>query len=148
MHAKEIQMKASRFLGGEKEVLWTDLGEWKSSQIQIMEGVEQLLWLQGDTPELEAERILAILMGYAVTVQHKGSIEQTLQRAEEIIPLVSEPVLKCHLLVFCYGVCYDDELCREAELLIAEIKRKGRGEEICMVEELLEGMKDNGGITF
>lgn len=145
--AKEIQAKASRFLCGESADIWMDIKEWKDSQTQIVEGIEQLAWMQGDTLEEEAERVLAVLMGYTVTARYGDYIERTLQQAEEILPLIPDPVLKCHLAVFCYGICYDDELMKEAERLLQELKRKGRGDEIQIVEELLEGMKENSDIT-
>lgn len=148
LQAKELQMMVGRILHGGCGDEWTDVGEWMDSQTQITDGIDKLIWMQGESHEEEAERILAILMGYTVAVQRGSYIDSILQRAEEVFPYVSDRILKCHLAVFCYGICYDDSLCEEAERLMEEIKRTGRGEEIGMVEELLESMKENSGVTY
>lgn len=146
LFAKTLQLKVYHFLSEENE--WTDVGEWLDFQTRIISDIERLVWMKGESPDVEAERLLAILMGYTITVRNGHYIGMTLESAEKLLPCISDMVLKCHLMIFCFAVCYDDSLCEDVENLIDEIKRSGRGEEILKVEQLFESMKENSGITY
>ena len=93
----------------------------------------------GSNDTEEGERILAILMGYTLAVRNAQNIATTLQKAEEVLPRISNKLLKCKLAVFCYGECLDQELGIMAQTLINELKRseKDNGHLGCL-EELLQ----------
>lgn len=140
--AKELQHLAGAFLCEGSEPAFTDIQDWTAMQTKLNKSIEQLVGEKGTTPEEEAERVLAILMGYTVAIRNTQQVQQILEDAERILLVVEDPILKCHLLVFCYGVCYDEELREEAHRLLEEQKQAGRTEEIAFVEELLRSMEE------
>jgi len=140
--AKELQHLAGTFLKEGSELALTDIQDWTAMQTKLTGCIEQLVNEKGSTPEEEAERVLGLLMGYTVAIRSMHQVQQTLEDAERVLPEVSDPILKCHLLVFCYGVCYDDKLGEEAHRLLEEQKQAGRTDEIVFVEELLKGMEE------
>ena len=136
--AREVQHLASRFLYDECDKMYTDIGEWTEVQNCLVQGIEHLAQQEGSSPEEEAEAVLAILMGYTVTVRNSRNIAATLKRAKRVLPKVEDKILKCHLAVFCYGENYDPKLAEMAHGLIGELKGEGKGSEVVPVEALLE----------
>ena len=65
-----------------------------------------------------------------------------LVQAEGVLPKVKDPVLRCHLAVFCYMECLDEELERGIHREMMELKKSGRGEEIRMLEKMLEDIQE------
>lgn len=146
--AKEIQCLVGRYLQTEMNSFYTDIQEWNELQESLSKKMSMLIGVEGDSPTEEAEFILAILMGYTIFLRNPRHINNALKRAERILPLLENGILKCHLAVFCYGECYDDGLAVLAQKLINESKQRGNGEEIRHVEQLFESMKENSGITY
>lgn len=140
--AKKIQMLAEKFLYDSQDMEYTDVESWAERQEELSIGVENLLEQRGMTSDEEAERLLAILMIYLVTIRKPKHIENVLQQAEQVMPYIQDAVLKCHLAVFCYGICYDEELGRTARCLIEEQKAIGRRDEVTMVEELMSTLAE------
>ena len=142
LQAKELQNMAGAFLYEGNESAFTDIQDWTVMQKQLSMGIERLMNEKGSTPNEEAERLLAILMGYAVAIRNPQQIQVALEEAERVLPDVTDDILKCHLMVFCYGVCYDEELGEEIHRLLEELKQTGRAEEIAFVEDLFESMEE------
>lgn len=117
--------------------LFTDVEEWKHVQSHLTRELRELERLEGSTPEEEGELLLAILMGYCVTVRNSRLIDRILERAERVLPCLTDKVLRCKLAAFCYRECPDGELLELVRSLIVELKREGRGEEILRIEEFL-----------
>ena len=139
--AKEVQYYAAVCLTG--DIGFTDVEEWQELQTRLTSGIKELDEWEGENPDEEAERLLAILMGYCVAVRDGRRIHRALERAEQVFPRVQDSVLKCHLAVFCYMEWRDEELGEWAYRLIEEQKASGRGEEVAMVEKLLETMEES-----
>ena len=81
-------------------------------------------------------------MGHCVSVGSNRCMGDVLMQAEEVLPEVKDPVLRCHLAVFCYMECPDEELEREVHREMMELKNSGRGEEIWMLEKMLEDIQE------
>lgn len=143
--AKEMQYYAGMCLT--KELGYTDVEEWQELQMKLTTGLKELDGREEESPDEEAERLLAILMGYCVVVRDRRRIQRALERAEQVFPRVQDPVLKCHLAVFCYMECRDEELGELAYRLIEEQKVSGREEEVMMVEKLLETMEESEAVV-
>ena len=123
------------------DVPFTDVEEWKELQVRLVTGLNTLEEWRGDTPDEEAERLLAILMGHCVSVGSNRCMRDVLVQAEKVLPEVKDPVLRCHLAVFCYMECPDEELERGIHREMMELKKSGRGEEIWMLEKMLEDIQ-------
>ena len=135
LQAKEIQQLAGRFLYEEAAKPYTDVEEWKEVQGHLATCIEDLLKQEGGTPEEEGEIVLAILMGYSIAVRKRKNIAVAMERANRVLPLLQDAVLKCRLAIFCYGECYDDKLANMAHLLIEEQKVLGD-------KQMAEGLED------
>ena len=141
LQAKEIQQLAGRFLYEEAAKPYTDVEEWKEVQGHLATCIETLLKQEGGTPEEEGEIVLAVLMGYAIAVRKRKNIAVAMERANRVLPILQDPVLKCRLAIFCYGECYDEELANLAHRLIEEQKVKGDSQAATGLEELLLSME-------
>ena len=141
--AKEIQTLAGKFLSQGHS--YTDVEEWQTMQAWLSQGMDDLMRQEGTSVEEEAERVLAVLMGYTIAVRNARHIASILECAERVWPYVTDKILKCHLAVFCYGECWDEELLEQAYGLIADLKATGQGEEVRLVEELLATIQENSG---
>ena len=135
LQAKEIQLLAGKFLYEEAANPYTDVEEWKEVQEHLNTCIETLLKQEGSTPEEEGEIVLAVLMGYSVAVRKRKNIAIAMERANQVLPLLQDAVLKCRLAIFCYGECYDDKLANMAHLLIEEQKVLGD-------KQMAEGLED------
>lgn len=139
--AKEVQIMAGKFLYETNEAAYTDVETWAERQEALSCRAESLSWQKGVVPDEEAERLLAILMSYLVTVRKTKHIEKTVRQVEEVFEYVEDPILKCHLAVFCYGVCYDEVFRNRAQELLAKLKDEDKCEDVRLVEELLESIE-------
>ena len=143
IQAKEIQQLAGRFLYEEAAKPYTDVEEWKEVQGHLATCIENLLKQEGSTPEEEGEIVLAVLMGYAIAVRKRKNIAIAMERANRVLPILEDPVLKCRLAIFCYGECYDEELANLAHRLIEEQKVKGDNQAAVGLEDMLVCMEEN-----
>lgn len=135
--AKEVQTFVSNQLYVEVPSEFTDVEEWKDIQSHLVLALKELEALEGKSPEEEGELVLAILMGNCVAVRNAQSVSRALERAERVLPLLSDAVLKCKLACFCYLEFPDEELLQMVSSLITDVKRMGRGEEIRHVEKMI-----------
>lgn len=116
------------------------MDEWQEMQRELSLYLNELIRKEGSTPEEEAEIVLAILMGYTLAVRNPLHIDMALERAERVLPVFDDSVLKCHLAAFCYAETGDEELAETVLALMEALKGASNGEEIRWVEELLETM--------
>ncbi len=142
--AIEIQQIAARFLYEDRNLPYTDVEEWGRIQAFLAKGIGELCHQEGPTPEMEAEIVLAILMGYTIAVRKSRHIDLALQRAERVFSLLPDSMLKCQLAVFCYGECLDEGLLETAHWLIEKLKQTVPTDQLDALEELLLCMEENG----
>ena len=135
--AKEVQTFVANQLFAEIPPEFTDVEEWKDIQSHLSLVLKELETFAGSTPDEEGELLLALLMGNCIAVRNSHSVTHTLERAERVLPLITDLVLKCKLACFCYLEFPDEELLQTASSLIADVKHMGRGEEIRHVEKMI-----------
>lgn len=142
LQARKLQNLAGRYMYGE-EAPFTDITRWKEMQHRLAGDITDLIKVQGSSPEEEAEVLLAVLMGYCVTIRNDRHVDEALVRAEKVLPNLQDKVLKCHLMVFCYGECPDELLADDIYRLMDELKDEGKEEEIRVVMELMENLVES-----
>ena len=135
--AKEVQAFVSNQLYAEVPSEFTDVEEWKDIQSHLVLALKELEVLEGKSPEEEGELLLALLMGNCIAVRNAHSVTHTLERAERVLPLITDPVLKCKLASFCYLEFPDEELLETVCSCIEEVKLLGKDEEIRQVEKMI-----------
>ena len=109
-------------------------------QLRLAQALAELERTEGRTPDEEGERVLAILMGYCVTVRNGRNVSDALRCAERVLPLLTDEVLRCKLAVYCYLEVPDEELLELATSLIGTLKRQGRRDEVIPLEKLLNDL--------
>lgn len=135
--AKELQQIVMRCLYKDGQTTYTDVEEWTATQAFLAQSIGELLKQEGNTPNEEGERLLAILMVYTIAVRNRRNIAVALEQAERVIPQITDELLKCKLAVYCYGECLDEELGMMAHRFIEEQKLCGNMKEVACLEELL-----------
>lgn len=133
--AQEVQAFAAKQLYVEEVPEFTDIEEWNQAQLHLVKALAELERLEGSTPEEEGELALAILMGYSVAIRNARNVQLALERAKQVMPRLTNEVLKCKLAVFCYVEIPNQELAELIQTLLAELKRQGRDEEIRQAEK-------------
>jgi len=127
---REFQDFAGKQLCPEGASLFTDVEQWKWMQSRLTGELRELEKLVGSTPEEEGELLLALLMGYCVTVRNASLMDRILARARQVLPCLSDKVLQCKLAAFCYLEVPDRKLLELARSLIGELEQEGRAEEV------------------
>ena len=135
--ARELQDLAGGLLYAELPLASADATEWMRMQRQLDDALNELEHLKGDTPDEEGELLLAILMGCCVTVRNETRVAKALERAERVLQLLTNPVLKCKLAAHCYLEVPDEELLELVRFLMEELKRSGRGNEVLQIEQMM-----------
>ena len=136
--AREIQGIVAKHLCKGEQRVYTDVEEWRELQTFLARNISELMKYTGNCPNEEGERILAILMGYTLAVRNAQNIATALQKAEEVLPRISNKLLKCKLAVFCYGECMNEELGTLALTLMEELQESGNEKELHCLRELLQ----------
>ena len=108
---------------------------------EVYEQALELYGTRGKTVESEAELCLGLLAAFAATIYDNGHkqkyIQQVLDRSWEVLPKLSESLLKVQLLVYCYSEVYDEELARQAhDIIDTWNKAELTLEQVDIIEEL------------
>ena len=138
--AREVQAFAEKQLSPDVVCDYTDAEQWKQMQTCLAQTLAELEKAEGGTPDEEGELVLALLMGYCVAVRNGRNVERALQRAERVMPLLTDNLLKCKLAVHCYLEVPDEELGEMASALMVTLKQQGKEEEIRQTEHLLNNL--------
>lgn len=89
---------------------------------EVFQKANALYHQRGTTFEEEASLCLALLKGYNATIYNDGDKEERIQtilnRCWEVLEQLPVSLLKCQLLVACYGETYEEELAKEAHVII------------------------------
>lgn len=133
--AKEVQGFAAKQLYVESVPEWADIEEWNAAQLQLAQALAVLKPMSGSTPEEEGELALAVLMGNCVVVRNVQDVQQALERAQRVMPDLTDKVLRCKLAVYCYVERPDEELAEQIRTWLAELKSEGREAEIIQAEK-------------
>ena len=102
---------------------------------------------RGTTVEEEAELCLGLLAAFAATIYDNGSkqeyVQNVLDRSWEVLPKLSPSLLKVRLLTYCYSECYDEELAKEAHVIINTWNKAELTLEQAEVIEELQNFEEN-----
>ena len=108
------------YLGVDGTPIYTD--RFCQLNTEVFRLSESLFDRKGETDEEEASLCLALLMGYRATAysdsNKEAKIQGILDRAFIVLDHLEDSVLKCRLLISCYGEVFDDELAAEAHAII------------------------------
>lgn len=133
------------YLGVDGSPLYTD----RFSQLSkdVLEQADALYSYKGATSEEEATLCQILLMAYGATIYDRGDKERkkqsVLNRAWKVLDKIPASLLKCQLLIACYGEVFDEELAQEARVIIDSwAGRKLSVEEREMVE-MLKNLEEN-----
>lgn len=89
---------------------------------EVYRQADRLYTMTGSDAEEEARLCHALLSAYHATIYDHGNknrkIQRLLDRSMKVIGLLPASLLKCQLLVACYGELFDEELAREAHAII------------------------------
>lgn len=117
--ARETQCLAGRYLFWDNS-LFTDMEEWSRAQDVLSRQVRCLLQEQGQNADEEAEILLAVLMGYGVTIRQQQGVDLALKRAQRVFQEIRDRGLKGRLAVCCYGESRQEEFFHTADGLLDE----------------------------
>ena len=96
--------------------------EFSQLNAEVLRMADELFPVKGKDQEEEAALCVALLMGYNATIYNDGDREDkkqaVLDRAFDVLPELGDSLLKCRLLLYCYGEVYDKELIEEARQII------------------------------
>jgi hypothetical protein len=96
--------------------------EFSQLNAEVLGMADELFPVKGKDQEEEAALCVALLMGYNATIYNDGDREDkkqaVLDRAFDVLPELGDSLLKCRLLLYCYGEVYDKELIEEARQII------------------------------
>ena len=89
---------------------------------EVFRKANALYHQRGSTFEEEASLCLALLKGYNATIYNDGDKEERIQtilnRCWEVLEHLSASLLKVQLLTYCYGEVFEEELAKEAHVII------------------------------
>lgn len=113
----------------------------------VYERAIELYNTRGTTVEEEAELCLGLLVAFAATIYDNGSkqeyVQSVLDRSWEVLPKLSPSLLKVRLLTYCYSECYDEELAKEAHVIINTWNKAELTLEQAEVIEELQNFEEN-----
>lgn len=113
----------------------------------VYERAIELYNTRGTTVEEEAELCLGLLVAFAATIYDNGSkqeyVQNVLDRSWEVLPKLSPSLLKVRLLTYCYSECYDEELAKEAHVIINTWNKAELTLEQAEVIEELQNFEEN-----
>lgn len=108
---------------------------------------DTLFSVKATTSEEEATICLVLLNGYNATIYDHGDKEQKkqaiLDRSWSVLDQLSDSLLKCQLLVTCYGEVYEEELAQEAHSIISSWGMRELSEEEKEIIEVLKNLEEN-----
>jgi hypothetical protein len=95
---------------------------------EVLNKSDALFSEKGGTAEEEAELCTVLLACYNATIYDHGDKEYkkqvVLNRASAVLDVLADALVKCRLLMSCYGEVYEDELLRKTREIIDGWKGK------------------------
>ena len=130
------------YLGVDGTPIYTD--RFCQLNTEVFRLSESLFDKKGETDEEEASLCLALLMGYRATAysdsNKEAKIQEILDRAFIVLDHLGDSVLKCRLLLSCYGEVFDEELIEEVRRIV---DGWGSGRQLSSEEEMVvEALKE------
>lgn len=128
------------YLGMDGEPIYADrlylLNSEVYSQAEALHGEKT-----GNDDE-EAALCVTLLKAYSATIYNHGDkeekVQEILDRSGKVLGKISDSLLKCQLLVACYGETFDEELAQEAREIIDSWIPSCTDDQQVIIDELKE----------
>ncbi len=108
------------YLGMDGEPIYADRFHQLNSEVYSQ--AEALYGEKAENDEEEATLCITLLKAYSATIYNHGDkdekIQELLNRSWDVLGKLPDSLLKCQLLVGCYGETFDKELAEEAHRII------------------------------
>lgn len=108
------------YLGMDGEPIYAD--RFRQLNSDVYNQAEALYWQKARNDEEEATLCVTLLKAYSATIYDRGDkgekVQILLDRSWEVLNKISDSLLKCQLLVVCYGETFDEELAKEARAIM------------------------------
>lgn len=108
------------YLGMDGEPIYAD--RFRQLNSDVYNQAEALYWQKARNDEEEATLCVTLLKAYSATIYDHGDkgekVQILLDRSWEVLNKISDSLLKCQLLVVCYGETFDEELAKEARAIM------------------------------
>jgi len=108
------------YLGMDGEPIYAD--RFRQLNSDVYNQAEALYWQKARNDEEEATLCVILLKAYSATIYDRGDkgekVQILLDRSWEVLNKISDSLLKCQLLVVCYGETFDEELAKEARAIM------------------------------
>lgn len=108
------------YLGMDGEPIYADC--FRQLNSDVYNQAEALYWQKARNDEEEATLCVTLLKAYSATIYDRGDkgekVQILLDRSWEVLNKISDSLLKCQLLVVCYGETFDEELAKEARAIM------------------------------
>ena len=108
------------YLGMDGEPIYSD--RFRQLNSDVYNQAEALYWQKARNDEEEATLCVTLLKAYSATIYDRGDkgekVQILLDRSWEVLNKISDSLLKCQLLVVCYGETFDEELAKEARAIM------------------------------
>lgn len=133
-----------QFCGFDNQPIYAD---WFSKlNADVYHQSESLVSECGATDEEEAALCVAVLDGYRNTFCNYGDkdakVQAVLTRGANVLNRLTASLLKCKLLVACYGEVFEPELAGEAHAIIDSWKGRALSDEEQMVVNELQSLEE------
>ena len=109
------------YLGMDGEPIYADRFHQLNSEVYSQ--AEALYGEKTGNDEEEATLCITLLKAYSATIYNHGDkeekVQEVLDRSGKVLGKLSDSLLKCQLLVACYGETLDEELAEEAHKIMS-----------------------------
>ena len=144
--ARKLQEESYRLFYPQDEDEYSYIDKYQEINSKIVLWRNKRARAKGNTVEEEAEICLALLMGFNAYIRDDSGIQEVLSRTHEILPLLPSGVLKCQLLVFCYGEEYDEKILEQAHEIIDTWKKQPLSCGQQRIIRILKDMEENSTV--
>lgn len=108
------------YLGMDGEPIYADRLYLLNSEVYSQ--AEALHGEKAGNDDEEASLCVTLLKAYSATIYNHGDkeekVQEILDRSGKVLGKISDSLLKCQLLVACYGETFDEELAQEAHQIM------------------------------
>ena len=128
------------YLGMDGEPIYADRLHQLNSEVYSQ--AEALYGEKAENDEEEATLCITLLKAYSATIYNHGDkdekIQELLNRSWDVLGKLPDSLLKCQLLVGCYGETFDKELAEEAHRIIDSWMSSLTDDQQIIIDELKE----------
>lgn len=128
------------YLGMDGEPIYADRLYLLNSEVYSQ--AEALHGEKAGNDDEEAALCVTLLKAYSATIYNHGDkeekVQEVLDRSGKVLGKISDSLLKCQLLVACYGETLDEELAQEAREIIDSWIPSCTDDQQVIIDELKE----------